>query len=223
MPRHRPARGDVRIVIADDHEPFRVRLGEILRSQDLEVVGLADTGETALDVVTRMAPDVALVCLELPGMSAIELTGRIRALSPRTRVIALTVKLASTELIDALAAGACGYLTKDRSLEAIAPGIVRSAAADEPLVSARTTRALISRLRAVDGNHAAPDAIRARLSQRELQVLELIAQGMDNADIGRSLFISPETVKHHVRTMLVKLEVQNRVQAAVLAVRAGVV
>lgn len=212
---------DVLIVAAQTL--FRSGLRGMLEGEGMRVVAEADTAEGALELVVRLAPDVVLVDLELPALPGYELTRRLAERAPAARVVALTGGTDPDDVIDALAAGAYGYLAKGESIQALVGGIVRAAASGEPLLSGRTTRALIDRLRELHAGHAQRDAIETALSERELEVLALIAEGMDNGAIATALFISQDTVKHHVRSILGKLGVENRVQAAVVAVRAGLV
>jgi DNA-binding NarL/FixJ family response regulator len=212
----------IRVLVLDGQDLFRNGLRLMLESEGLHVVGDACTAGEALLLTARLSPDVVLVDLDLPGSSS-ELVQDIVGLAPDARIIVLAADLDASEVIDALARGACGYLARNDSTETIVAGLVRAAAAGEPLLSARTTWALIDRLRRLGAERMRGDALRARLSSRELEVLALIAKGHDNREIAGLLFISPHTVKHHVRTICKKLEVENRLQAAVRAARAGLV
>lgn len=212
----------IRVLVVDDEELFRVGLRALFDGHGLRVVGEARTGEEAVALASRVAPDVVLVGVDkAPTAGAASL--RIAEIAAHAKVIALTATPDADTVIDALAAGACGYLAKDDSIETIVAGIVRAAAAGEPLLSDRTTRALIDRLRELSADRLRGERLRARLSPREVEVLALMAEGHDNGEIARLLFISPHTVKHHVHTICQKLGVESRVQAAVRAARAGVV
>jgi DNA-binding NarL/FixJ family response regulator len=213
--------GDVRVLIADDQDLFRAGLRLMLERQGLHVVGDARTVDDALWCAARRSPDVVLADIEL-GASPADLVRGLLGRAPRARVVVLAAEVDAGELIDALAAGACGYLAKDETAEQIVAGIVRAAATGQWLLSERTTRAMIARLRELTANRATPAGIGA-LTPRELEVLALIVDGRDNLEIADALFISVQTVKHHVSMILCKLQVQNRLQAAVRAVRAGVV
>jgi DNA-binding NarL/FixJ family response regulator len=190
----------------------------------LEAIGRAQTGfpgsgEAALRRVPSFAPDVAVMDVSLPGMSGIEVTCRIREAAPTTAVVILTLLADDDLVLQAVRAGASGYLLKNAELEHITAGI-RSAAAGHSPFSPRVARALVDHVRLSREEEtavAAPDA--HRLSERERQVLALLARGCDNAEIGRRLFVSPSTVKNHVSRVLEKLAVDNRVQAAIYAVR----
>jgi DNA-binding NarL/FixJ family response regulator len=219
--RHGFSGDEIRVLIADDQDVFRAGLRAMLEHNGLEVVGEARDSDEALRLVTIVAPDVVLMSLDMPRTSGLAATRQMAAAAPHVQVVVLTATLEAGTVIDALVAGACAYLPRDESGEALAAGVVRMAAAGTPLLSPRTARALIERLREVSPQPWAADAIRAKLSDRELDVLRLMVAGNDNAAIAAALFISSETVKHHVSSVLHKLGVQNRVQAAVEAVRAG--
>jgi DNA-binding NarL/FixJ family response regulator len=214
---------DVRVLVIDEQDLFRAGLCALLDSHGVHVVADAGSGEQAVDLAGRFNPDVVLLALDAAQRTAGAAIWPIAQVAPDAKIIAIADTPDPNHVIDALAAGACGYLAKDDSIETIAAGIVRAAAAGEPLLSARTMRALIDRLRSLSAERIRGAALRTHLSPRELEVLTLLAQGHDNGEIARLLFISPHTVKHHVHMICEKLGAQNRVQAAVRAARAGVV
>jgi DNA-binding NarL/FixJ family response regulator len=214
---------NIRVLVVDDQDLFRAGLRALLESEGVQVVAETGSGDKALELAVRVVPDVVLLTLNMTEARGAEALRRMHEAAPDVKIIALTDTPDPGEVIDALTAGACGYLAKDESGETIAAGIVRAAAAGEPLLSARTTEALIDRLRALSNQRIRADVLRAKLSPREIEVLALIAEGQDNGEIARLLFISPHTVKHHVRTICEKLGVQKRVEAAVWAARAGLV
>jgi DNA-binding NarL/FixJ family response regulator len=158
--------------------------------------------------------------LNMPGMSGIEATQRLTAAAPLARVLVLTVFVDDQHVIDALLAGACGYVLKDAPLEQIVEGI-RAAERGESLISPRIASRLVRRLREPDA--VEPSVTGEQLTRRELEVLELLSRGMDNSEIAHALYLSQHTVKNHVSTILMKLQVENRIQAAVRAVRGGLV
>jgi DNA-binding NarL/FixJ family response regulator len=211
------------VLLVDDQDLFRAGLRALLESEGVRVVAEAGTGDRAFELAVRVVPDVVLLDIDMSQTRAADAMARIRQAAPDAKIIALTDTSDPNEVIDALTAGACGYLAKDDSIETIVAGIVRAAAAGEPLLSGRTTWALIDRLRQLNAERVAGKGLRDVLSARELEVLALIAKGNDNAQIAGLLFISPHTVKHHVHAICEKLGAQNRVQAAVRAARAGVV
>jgi DNA-binding NarL/FixJ family response regulator len=214
--------GNIRVLVVDDQDLFRVGLRALLDRDGFEVVAEARTREEAVAVAGRLAPDVVLLGLG-QGITAGPATWQLAEVVPDARIVALTDSPDPDEVIDALTAGACGYLARNDATETIVTGIVRAAAAGEPLLSGRTTSALIDRLRRQGAERMRGEALRASLSPRELEVLALIAEGHENREIARLLFISPHTVKHHVHTICEKFGVENRVQAAVRAARAGVI
>lgn len=220
--RGQPQAGDIRVLVVDDHDLFRSGLRNLLEEQGLRIVGEAATGGDAVRLVRELAPDVVVMDLNMPAMRGVEATRHITALSPLTRVIVLTISDEDGDVIDAIVAGACGYLLKDASIQDVVAGI-RSAAAGGSLVSPHVAAKLLHRVRASTADAEAAATIGAELSDRELDVLKLIATGKDNAEIARELVISPKTVKNHISSILTKLQIENRIQAAVYAVRAGIV
>jgi DNA-binding NarL/FixJ family response regulator len=169
-----------------------------------------------------VAPDVVVMDLNMPGIGGVEATRQIAMVAPLTRVLVLTISDQDADVMDAIVAGACGYLLKDASIEELMAGI-RAAAAGESLVSPAIASKVLQRLRATSASPRDEAAIRSELSDREIQVLKLIANGKDNAQIAADLHISPKTVKNHISNILMKLQIENRIQAAVYAVRSGLV
>jgi DNA-binding NarL/FixJ family response regulator len=209
---------EIRVVLVDDHALFRSGLHEQLEQHGVDVVGEASDGASAVEVVRDAAPDVVLMDVSMPGISGIEATMGIRAVAPTARVIMLTVSADEGEVEESICAGACGYLLKDASVEQILAAI-RAAAVGESHLSPRIAASILERVRADPGRPALPGEARAELTERESEVLRLIAEGKENAQIAKDLFISVQTVKNHVSNILAKLEVENRVQAAVQAVQ----
>jgi DNA-binding NarL/FixJ family response regulator len=217
------ASGDrtVRVLLVDDHDFFRTGLRALLTEQpDVEVVGEAPDGAGAVELYGRRRPDVVLMDLSMPRMSGTEATAEIKSRWPDARVLMLTVSGEDSAVIDAVRAGASGYLLKESSVEEIVRGI-RAVAAGHFLTSPRVAGALVGAAESAATRAESVDAIRATLTEQEFKVLELIAQGRGNAEIGAELFLSPSTVKNYVAAILDKLDVENRVEAAVYAVRSG--
>jgi DNA-binding NarL/FixJ family response regulator len=208
-------------LLVDDHALFRAGLRTLLEEEGIDVVGEASTGAEALSELSAAAPDVVVMDLNMPGMSGVEATRKVAAIAPLTRVVVLTISDDDADVMAAIMAGACGYLLKDASIDSLVDGI-RAAANGESLVSPSIASKVLQRLR--DSEHPTSEAetIRAELSQREVEVLKLLANGGDNAQIAAELHISPKTVKNHVSNILMKLQIENRIQAAVVAVRAGI-
>jgi DNA-binding NarL/FixJ family response regulator len=214
------ATSGIRVLVVDDHEVFRSGLRELLAAQGLDVVGEAATGEAAIQAVEELAPDVVVMDLHMPGIGGVEATRRVAETSPVTRVLVLTGSEEEESALEAILAGAHGFLMKDAPLEQLVWGI-RAAASGEVLISPRMAARLVGHLRRSGNENAAAAAIRAVLSERELQVLRLLAQGKENADIAAVLHVSPKTIKNHISSILEKLHIENRIQAAVVAVRSG--
>ena len=213
---------ELRVLVVDDHDLFRTGLRNLLEEQGVNVVGEAENGETAIRLASDLAPDVVIMDLNMPGFGGVETTRRLSSLAPLSRVVVLTISADDDDVMNAVMAGACGYLLKDSSIQELIAGI-SAASAGESLISPQIAAKVLQRLRAQSKDADAAETIRAELSDRELQVLKLIANGKDNAQIARELFISPKTVKNHISNILMKLQIENRIQAAVYAVRSGIV
>ena len=207
-------------MVVDDHDLFRRGLRELLEEQGIRVIGDAATVEDGVALAARARPDVVVMDLNLPHGSGIDATHQLVAADPNARVLVLTVAADERNVLNALLAGACGYLLKDSTIEEIAAG-VRAAAAGRSFVSPQVVHHLLNRLRGSASAYEVPAPEDAKLSVRELEILRLVAEGCDNDEIAERLVLSPRTVKNHVSSILGKLGVEGRVQAAVLAVRAG--
>jgi len=216
-----PSAEGVRVLLVDDHDLFRTGLRTLLEEQGVNVVGEASVGEKAVELVKEEAPDVVLMDLEMPGKGGVEATREITAAAPLTRVVVLTISDQDSDVMDAVVAGACGYLLKDASIQELLRGI-QAASVGESLISPSIASKVLQRLRASSPDLQAAETLLAELSDREVQVLKLIANGKDNSEIARELFISAKTVKNHISNILLKLSISNRIQAAVYAVRSGI-
>jgi DNA-binding NarL/FixJ family response regulator len=212
----------LRVLLVDDHDLFRTGLRNLLEEQGLAIVGEAATGAEAVSRVADLTPDVVVMDLNMPAMGGVEATRHISGISPLTRVVMLTISDEDSDVMDAILAGACGYLLKDSSIQELVAGI-RAAARGESLISPHIAAKVLQRLRATSSQPDIAETIRAELSDREIEVLKLIANGKDNALIAAELHISPKTVKNHISNILMKLQIDNRIQAAVYAVRSGIV
>lgn len=207
------------VFIVDDHSFFRAGLRSLLGEQGFEIVGEVPNGEAALPLIERRRPDVIVMDLAMPGMSGAEVTRRICQSGQAPAVLVLTVSTGQDDVIDALEAGAAGYLLKDAPADEIARAIHSALEGDTP-ISPRVARTLVERARGWSGGRAG--GTRPQLSDRELEVLRLVAEGMDNGAIAERLFLSSTTIKRHVSSIFAKLSVSNRVQAAIEAVRLGI-
>jgi DNA-binding NarL/FixJ family response regulator len=207
----------LRVVLVDDHPVYRAGLARLLRESGVDVVAEVPNGEAALVVVAETAPDVVVMDLNMPGMTGLEATRRLVAQSPATRVLIVSVSAQEADVTDAILAGASGYILKESPVEEVVAGI-RAAANGQSLISPRIATVLLQRIR--DAARSLDiDLAPAQLSARELEVLGLMAEGKSNHEIAEALVISPSTVHNHISSILMKLQVENRVQAAVRAVR----
>ncbi len=213
-------RNGIKVMVVDDHDLFRGGLVGLLEQRGVQVVGEARLAADGIRLVSELSPDVVLMDLSMPGMSGVEATQRLTASAPHVRVLVLTVIADDRHVMDAILAGACGYLLKDAPIDQIVEGIY-AAARGESLISPRIASQLVRRLREPD--EIEPGLTGADLTPRELEVVELLARGMDNPEIAQALHLSQHTVKNHVSNILGKLQVANRIQAAVRAVRSGLV
>jgi DNA-binding NarL/FixJ family response regulator len=213
----------VRVVVVDDEPMVCAHLRTILGSaEDIEVVDEAHDGAAAVEAVLRHRPDVVLMDLRMPGVDGLTAIERINAFAERPSVVALTTFDADKYVLRALRAGATGFLVKSTPPEDLI-GLVRVAADGHTVLSPDAARRLVS---ASAGDHAAKDRARAlldRLTDREVEVLACLGEGMSNARIGARLHLSEATVKGYVSRMLVKLDCENRTQAGLLAHEAGLV
>ena len=218
----RPTLDEIRVLLVDDHDLFRTGLRTLLEEQRVQIVGEAAAGAEAVRLVRELAPDVVVMDLNMPGITGVEATRQITAIAPLTRVLVLTISDQDADVMDAILAGACGYLLKDASIQELMRGI-EAAGSGESIVSPTIAAKVLQRVRASSSQPEIEKTIRAELSEREIEVLKLIANGKDNAMIAAELHISPKTVKNHISNILMKLQIENRIQAAVYAVRSGIV
>jgi DNA-binding NarL/FixJ family response regulator len=213
----------IRVLIADDQALVRGGFRLILEAQgDVQVVGEAEDGREALELALALVPDVVLMDVRMPELDGIEATRRLLARDPRSRVLILTTFDADRYVYDAMKAGASGFLLKDVRPEQLADA-VRTVATGEALLAPAITRRLVEQFvrRPPPGAHA-PEEL-GELTERELDVLRLVARGSANAEIAATLVVSEATVKTHVTHILTKLHLRDRVQAVVLAYECGLV
>jgi DNA-binding NarL/FixJ family response regulator len=216
-----PAAADldaIRVLICDDHALFRRGLVMVLESEDgIEVVAEAEDGEDAVAKAEDAAPDVILMDVRMPKMSGIEATRAIADAVPSAKILMLTVSDEEEDLYEAVKAGATGYLLKEISIEEVANAI-RAVTTGQSLISPSMASKLLSEFNNL-AKQAQQKVLAPKLTDRELQVLKLVAQGLSNREVAEQLFISENTVKNHVRNILEKLHLHSRMEAVVYAVR----
>jgi DNA-binding NarL/FixJ family response regulator len=215
-------RDDVRVLVVEDHDLFREGLCLLLEREGLTVAGRADNGQTAVELAVRLVPDVVLMDLDLPGLSGLEATKQIAAAVPSTHILVLTISRYEEDVLDALLAGASGYLVKGMPPESLVRGI-RAAVDGNALLSPGVAEKLLGRVRLTRHVANDPSTLAEILSEREVDVLRLLAGGKHNAEIARELYLSPHTVRNHISSILAKLDLTNRTEATAVAIRAGLV
>jgi DNA-binding NarL/FixJ family response regulator len=204
----------IRVLLVDDQQMIRAGLRMLCDAQpDLEVVGEAGDGREAVTLAARLAPDVVVMDLRMPGVDGITATGRILAERPATRVLVLTTFGDDDHLYPALTAGAIGFLLKDAPPDELLDGIRRAATGDSPF-SQEVLQRLVAR--AVSARTEAPRPV-AGLTDRERDVLDLVAEGLSNSEIAERLHIGVTTVKTHITSLMTKTGAPNRVRLALVA------
>lgn len=210
----------IRVLIVDDHGLFRIGLASLLSGfQDIEVVAQASGGRMGVRLALELRPDVVLMDVRMPDVDGLDATRKILEQQPEARVVALTVASNEEDIAAVIEAGVCGFLAKDTPLDGVLQA-VRAAAQGVAWLSPRAAQVVLGRVRrSTVGDPLGGDI--DSLSARELQILRLVARGMENTEIAQALTISPRTVKNHVSSILEKLGLPSRVHAAVYAVRSG--
>jgi two-component system response regulator DegU len=211
----------VRLMLADDHRMLREGLRRSLSEDGFDVVGEASDGEEAVRLAGDLRPDVILMDVTMPDVDGVEATRRIRRLYPDIEVVMLTMHADESVISEALRAGAAGYLVKDCSIDEIAAA-VRMAANDESDLSPALAGAMLSEVRKMTPEPAAEESDRI-VTRREIDVLQLIADGCSTPEVAERLFISQKTVKNHLASIYQKLDARDRTQAVLQAVRMGIV
>ncbi len=212
----------IRALIVDDHALFRRGLEMVLESEpDIELVGQASDGEEAIQRAGESLPDVVLMDVRMPRSSGIEACRALKNVAPSTKIVMLTISDEEDDLFDAIRAGASGYLLKDIPLDEVADA-VRAVHGGQSLINPSMAAKLLTEFAALARREEEepPQQVPApRLTEREIEVLRLVARGMNNRDIAKELFISENTVKNHVRNILEKLQIHSRMEAVMVAVR----
>jgi DNA-binding NarL/FixJ family response regulator len=210
--------GPIRVVVVDDHELFRRGLTMLLGAEDdIEVVGEAGDGVAATELAAATAPDVILMDVRMPKGSGIEACATLKTIAPTARIIMLTVSDEEADLYDAVKNGASGYLLKQSSIDEVAQAI-RVVADGQSLISPSMAVKLLNEFKQMSDS-GREQVSAPRLTARELEVLKLVSQGLNNRLIAKELFISENTVKNHVRNILEKLQLHSRIEAVMYGVR----
>ena len=204
----------MRVLLVDDHALVRSAIRQALEAPDVTVVGEARSAEEALEMAPRLRPDLVLLDIDLPGMSGIEAVRELAPRLPDTRVVMLTVSTDRRDLLDAVRHGAAGYLTKDLSGEALLRAVRGIRRGDLPMSRVHAALVVDHLARTGPSGASAADEVGGLLSAREQEVLRLLAEGMTDREIANALAISPRTVESHVSSVLRKLGVRNRAEAA---------
>ncbi len=208
----------IRVAVVDDQELFRRGLTMLLGvEEDIEVVGEAGDGVAATELAATAVPDVVLMDVRMPKRSGIEACASIKDVAPSAKIIMLTVSDEEADLYDAVKNGASGYLLKDSSIDEVAQAI-RVVAEGQSLISPSMAVKLLDEFKQMTRSER-QQVPTPRLTDRELEVLKLVAQGLNNREIAKRLFISENTVKNHVRNILEKLQLHSRMEAVMYAVR----
>lgn len=225
MPRQHSTPRPITVVVLDDEQMIRQALVRTLTGGGLDLVGEAANAEDAIRLVVDVRPDVVLMELRLPGGSGVRTIELLALLAPASRILVLT-RTEQNRVVEAIVAGASGYILKTAPPKAITAA-VRATAAGESVISSEIAGKLLQRIRERDipvttSSDDAARAIRAVLTERELEIFERLASGKSNHDIARELSLSTNTVHNHIASILAKLHLDNRIQAAVHAVRSGI-
>ncbi len=213
----------VRVIIAEDEAQLRENLADLLRGEEtLDLLGCATNGEQALQLAMQFEPQVALMDIKMPRMDGIEATRRIKHALPSVQVVIWTIFGDDQSVFEALKAGAVGYLLKDSPPSEIVQGIHAAARGESRLHPAVAAR-VIHEFQRVRTEHSKAAHLLTELTARELEILRMIAEGKRNKEIADALFITEKTVKNYISNILFKLQVNSRTEAALLAVRQGLV
>src|ERR1017187_9067216 len=212
----------IRVLIADDHALFRRGLEMVLEEEDdIDLVGQASDGTEAVSVAGESLPDIVLMDIRMPKISGIEACRAIKEVAPSAKIVMLTLT-DEEDLFEAIRAGASGYLLKDIPLDEVAEA-VRSVHGGQSLINPSMAGKLLSEFATLAKRDAEEERVQhvaaPKLTDREMEVLKLVARGMNNRDIAKELFISENTVKNHVRNILEKLQIHSRMEAVMIAVR----
>ena len=211
------------MLVVDDHALFRRGLQMVLEQEpDIEVVGEAGDGGEAVERAAETTPDIVLMDVRMPKRGGIDATTAIKEVVPSAKIIMLTISDEEADLYDAIKAGAMGYLLKEISIEEVASAI-RSVHGGQSLISPSMASKLITEFATMRRGDDPKQLPAPRLTDRELEVLKLVAKGLANRDIAKQLYISENTVKNHIRNILEKLQLHSRIQAVAYALRENII
>ena len=210
----------MRTLVVDDHSLFRDGIISLLEAAGFDVVGDVDNGMKAIEETLRLKPDLVLLDINMPEMDGLETLKKLRAQSPETTVVMLTASESEQDLLDAIQAGASGYLYKNLNSEEFISGL-RRLEHDEPAITLKTASKLMSGLAQPASlvNNQQPEHSVSQLTAKELELLPFICDGLSNREIGERLFVSENTVKYHIKNILQKLNLKTRAEIAVYAVK----
>lgn len=209
----------MRVLVVDDHPLFRDGIASLLEAAGFEIAGQAGTGQEAIEAVQRLEPDLVLMDITMPGMSGLEALRAIKSESPETQVVMLTVSEEDEDLIQAIQAGASGYLLKNLDAGQFVE-MLQGLQAGEAAITRKTAARLIARFAELAHPRVSSPI---ELTERETQLLELVATGLSNKAIAQRLGLSENTVKYHMRNVLQKFNAQNRTEAVTQAIQLGLI
>jgi DNA-binding NarL/FixJ family response regulator len=215
--------GPIRVLVVDDQPVFTEMLRVVLDMQpDIEVVGMAFTGEEGLQAALEMKPDVLLVDYHMPGMTGLDVIQELKAAGQEVITVVLTADTDEAVMAGAIAAGAAGYITKQQALNEVVQA-VRSASEGEPVVPPFMIPRILSHFHRQQQKEQQADLLRERLSAREIQILEQLARGRSNEEISEIFVLSPNTVRTHIHNIIKKMGVHSKLQATTLALQLGII
>ena len=216
-------RAPISVLVVDDHRMFAEAIELLLAGHEgIEIIGAVGTGEEAIELATKKAPDVVLMDIDLPGIDGIETTRRIRAKVPNAQVIVITAFQEPATIASAIQAGASGYLPKTKAADELL-SVIRKAADGDMILPSSQIGPILEQLQKTRRDMSEAEQRLAELTSREVQVLQALADGKSTPDIARELFISPLTVQTHIKNTLGKLGVHSKLEAVTFAVRQGLV
>jgi two-component system nitrate/nitrite response regulator NarL len=215
--------GPIRVLVVDDQPVFTEMLRVVLDMQaDIEVVGMAFTGEEGLQAALDLKPDVLLVDYHMPGMTGLDVIQELKSAGQEIITVVLTADTDEAVMAGAIAAGAAGYITKQQALNEVVQA-VRSASEGEPVVPPFMIPRILSHFHRQQQKEQQADALRERLSAREIQILEQLARGRSNEEISEIFVLSPNTVRTHIHNIIKKMGVHSKLQATTLALQLGII